>query len=282
MSPWHLAGNSLAILTAQPPPDADARFEYGAGPLHFGDLRLPSGEGPHPLVIVVHGGYWQAIYNLIHSGHLCVDLADHGIATWNIEYRRIGDPGGGYPGTIDDVMAAFAFVGELGRRYPLDLDRVASFGHSAGGHLALLAGERSDLRLRGVVSAAGVVDLHETHRRGDDKGLIVRLLGGGPDERPDRWLEASPRQRLQLGLRQILAVGTEDVHLEPNESYAAAGREAGDDIELVTFDGAGHFELVDPAAAEWQALRARLEDILAQNPDVSRTTSAGPSFGAMR
>src|SRR5579872_6257352 len=128
-----MAGNSLAILTAQPPPDADARIVYGEGPLQFGDLRLPAGEGPHPLVVVVHGGYWQAIYNLIHAGHLCVDLADHGIATWNLEYRRIGDPGGGYPGTIDDVAAGFAFIGELGRRYPLDLERVAAFGHSAGG-----------------------------------------------------------------------------------------------------------------------------------------------------
>jgi acetyl esterase/lipase len=114
-----MAGNSAAILTAQPPPDADARLAYGDSPLQFGDLRLPAGDGPHPLVVVVHGGYWQAIYNLIHAGHLCVDLADHGIATWNVEYRRIGDPGGGYPGTIDDVAAAFAFVGELGRRYPL-------------------------------------------------------------------------------------------------------------------------------------------------------------------
>jgi acetyl esterase/lipase len=108
-----------------------------------------------------------------------------------------------------------------------------------------------------------VVDLHETHRRGDDKGLIVRLLGGGPDELPDRWREASPRQRLPLGLRQILAVGTADVHWEPNERYADAAREAGDDVELVAFDGAGHFELIDPAAAEWGLLCARLGELLA-------------------
>ncbi len=259
-----MPGDSVAILTAQPPPDADVRLAYGDSPLQFGDLRLPAGEGPHPLVVIVHGGYWQAIYNLIHAGHLCVDLADHGIATWNVEYRRIGDPGGGFPGTIDDVAAAFAFVNELGRWYPLDLDRLAVFGHSAGGHLALLAGERSGLRLRAVLSAAGVVDLHETHRRGDDKGLIVRLLGGEPDELPDRWREASPRQRLPLGVRQVLAVGTADVHCEPNESYADAAREAGDEVELVTFDGAGHFELVDPAAVEWKVLRGRLEALLAE------------------
>ncbi len=257
-----MAGDSVAILTAQPPPDADARHVYGAAPLQYGDLRLPQGPGPHPLVVVVHGGYWQAIYNLIHAGHLCVDLAEHGIATWNVEYRRLGDPGGGWPGTLDDVSAALAHVAELSRHHPIDLDRVALFGHSAGGHLALLAGERSDLRLRGVLSAAGVVDLHATHRRGDDTGLIVRFLGGGPGEVPDRWRDASPLQRLPLGLRQILAVGTADVHLEPNEGYAEAALAAGDEVELVTFEGAGHFELVDPAAAEWRDLRARLAELL--------------------
>src|SRR5437762_9555763 len=115
---------SAAILTEPPPPAADARVAYGPEPLQFGDLRLPDGTGLHPLVVVIHGGYWQSIYNLIHAGHLCVDLAAHGIATWNIEYRRIGDPGGGWPGTGDDVLLALAHVRELAREHPLDLDRV--------------------------------------------------------------------------------------------------------------------------------------------------------------
>src|SRR5579871_4297586 len=106
------ARTSAEILTIPPPADADARIPYGPEPLQFGDLRLPSGAGPHPLVVVVHGGYWQAIYNLTHAGHLCADLAAHGIATWNVEYRRLGDPGGGYPGTLEDVTAAFTFTEE--------------------------------------------------------------------------------------------------------------------------------------------------------------------------
>jgi acetyl esterase/lipase len=253
---------SFEILSIPPPPDADARIVYGPEPLQFGDLRLPSGAGPHPLVVVVHGGYWQAIYNLTHAGHLCVDLAAHGIASWNVEYRRIGDPGGGYPGTLDDVCAALAHVNVLAASYPLDLGAVAAFGHSAGGHLALLAGQRSGLPLRAVLSAAGVVDLEATRARDDDHGLIARLLGGGPAELPERWREASPREQLPLGLRQLLAVGDADVHYEPNLAYAEAARAAGDEVELIAFPGAGHFELIDPEAAEWQALRARLTELL--------------------
>jgi acetyl esterase/lipase len=255
--------SSFDILSIPPPPEADARITYGEEPLQFGDLRLPTGDGPHPLVIVVHGGYWQAIYNLTHAGHLCVDLAAHGIASWNVEYRRIGDPGGGYPGTIDDVVRAFAHVELLSEHYPLDLGALAAFGHSAGGQLALLAAARSKLEIRLVVSAAGVVDLRETNRRGDDKGLITRLLGGSPEEQPQRWQEASPREQLPLQVRQLIAVGDTDVHLDPNRSYLEAARAAGDEIELVVFPGAGHFELVDPETAEWRAIRAKLEQSLA-------------------
>ncbi len=254
---------SSAILTEPPPPDADARLSYGDEPLQFGDLRLPDSAGPHPLVVVVHGGYWQAIYNLTHAGHLCADLRDHGIATWNIEYRRIGDPGGGYPGTLGDVSAAFDHVRDLARSYPLDLDRIAVFGHSAGGQLALLAAAQGRLPVRAVVSAAGVVDLHATDRRGDDQGLIARFLGGARDRVPERWQQASPMQQLPLGFRQILAVGTADVHLGPNETYAEAAREAGDEVEFMAFENAGHFELVDPVTAEWSRLRVRLVELLA-------------------
>jgi acetyl esterase/lipase len=258
-----VAPDSVDILTDPQPAAAEARVPYGREPLQFGDLRLPAGPGPHPLVVVVHGGYWQAIHNLTYAGHLCVDLAAHGVASWNVEYRRIGDPGGGYPGTLDDVADAFAYLPQLARRFPLDLGRVAAFGHSAGGQLALLAGGRSGLQLRAIVSAAGVVDLHETDRRGDDRGLITRLLGGGPDELPERWREASPRSRLPLGQRQVLAVGSADVHHEPNRAYAEAARASGDEVEFIAFEGAGHFELVDPKAAEWQALRSRLQALLA-------------------
>jgi len=254
--------SSSDILTLPPPEDADARIAYGAEPLQFGDLRLPAGGGPHPLVVVIHGGYWQAIYNLTHAGHICVDLREHGIATWNVEYRRMGDPGGGWPGTFDDVHRALAHVRELARGHPVDLERVVVIGHSAGGQLALLAGARSDLPLRGVVSLAGVVDPHETDRRGDDHGLYARLLGGDAAAEADRWRETSPRAQVPLGVRYVLACGTADAHWEPNEATAEAARAAGDDVELLPLPDAGHFELVDPAAPEWAVIRAKIQELL--------------------
>jgi acetyl esterase/lipase len=263
------AHHSAEILTSPPPPPADVRIAYGPEPLQFGDLRLPRGGGPHPLVAVVHGGYWQAIYNLTHAGHLCVDLAAHGVATWNIEYRRIGDPGGDWPGPLDDVVLALDQVSALGQSFPLELERVVAAGHSAGGHLALLGALKTATQLRGVISLAGVVDPNETDRRGDDRGLTRRLLGGAPNELPGLWWEASPRARLPLGFRYVLACGTADAQWGPNLATAAAAREAGDDVELLELPGAGHFELVDPLSAEWPLVRAKLLALLGMDSAAS-------------
>jgi acetyl esterase/lipase len=256
---------SIEILSEPPPAPPTARVVYGPEPLQFGDLRLPDRSGPFPLVVNVHGGYWQAIYNLTHAGHLCVDLAAHGIASWNVEYRRLGDPGGEWPGPLDDVVAAVDHVRTLEARYPLDLDRVVLMGHSAGGQLALLAARRTTLPLRGVVSLSGVVDLHEIDQIGDDNGLVRRLLGAGPDEAPGRWREASPRALLPLGFRYVLGCGTEDVHWGPNRATAGAAGEAGDDVELLALDGAGHFEPVDPLAPEWAVVRSKLEELIGRS-----------------
>ena len=122
------------------PPKADARIPYGTDPLQFGDLRLPGGKGPHPLAINIHGGYWRAAYDLEHNGHLCEALRKKGVATWSIEYRRIGNPGGAWPGTLEDVKTAASFIRGSGKKFPLDLQRVLAMGHSAGGQLALYLG----------------------------------------------------------------------------------------------------------------------------------------------
>ena len=179
-----MARNSEEILTDRPPRAADARLAYGSEPKQFGDLRLPDVDRLSPLAVVVHGGAWKAMYNLIHTGHLCVALAAAGIATWNVEYRSVGDIDGGWPAAGDDVAAAAEHVGELVERYPLDRERVVLVGHSAGGQLALYAAKGAELP---VVALAPVSDLRESAERVGPEGAVARFLGGMPDELPDRY-----------------------------------------------------------------------------------------------
>src|SRR5215831_7399122 len=136
-----------------PLPSRGERLAYGADPLQFGELRLPRGSGPFPAAIVIHGGFWRAAYNLDHIGHLCIALNAEGVATWSLEYRRLGDAGGGCPGTFDDVATGARHLSSIAGRYNLDRKRFVAVGHSAGGQLALwLAAEQEPLR--GVVSLA--------------------------------------------------------------------------------------------------------------------------------
>lgn len=249
----------------RPAPHPDARIPYGAGACHFGDLRLPPGAGPHPVAIVIHGGFWRARYDLEHIGHLCVALTRAGLATWSLEYRRLGNPGGGWPGAFLDVAAGADYLRQLAGSCPLDLGRVVAVGHSAGGHLAAwLAGRHriapgsplhaeSPLPLRGVVPLAGVLDLRRAFELRLSAGVTGELMGGSPEEYPDRYAAASPAELLPLGVRQLLLHGTADesVPYAISRDYAAAARAAGDDAELVTLPGAGHYEVIDPRAAEW-------------------------------
>ena len=138
--------SSEEILTLPPPP-ADARLAYGTDPHQFGDVRLPKTKGPFPIVMTIHGGYWRAKYDLAHIGHLCAALTAKGIATWNIEYRRVGNPGGGWPGTFEDIRNAYRYLPLITKRYDLDSNKVLVMGHSAGGQLALcLAAHESSLK----------------------------------------------------------------------------------------------------------------------------------------
>src|SRR6266852_3707171 len=119
------------------PPKADLRVAYGGDANQFVDLRLPKGKGPHPLVIAIHGGYWRAKYDLGYAGHLSAALTAKGIATANLEYRRVGNAGGGWPGTFADVRTAYQFLLQSASQYALDARRVVVIGHSAGGQLGL-------------------------------------------------------------------------------------------------------------------------------------------------
>lgn len=237
--------DSHDILEDDPPPPADERIAYAAGPLHFGDLRLPAGPGPHPLAVVVHGGSWKASYNLIHTGHLCVALAGAGIASWNVEYRRVGDPGGGWPGSLDDVVLAVRHALELPG---VDPERVIAVGHSAGGHLALLAARQASVR---AVVALAAVSEPETW----EHPAVEAFFGGAVP------MGGSPRRLLPLGVPQILVHGTGDetVPFEQSRAHAAA---AGAEARLVSLEGAGHFEPIDPQAAEWPRVLAAIVSAL--------------------
>lgn len=251
-----------------PAPVADRRIGYGPDPLNFGDLRLPAGVGPHPVVVVVHGGFWRARYDLEHIGHVCAALTTGGLATWNIEYRRIGDAGGGWPGTFHDVAQAADYVRTLAPQYNLDLSRVVALGHSAGGHLATWLAARpristsdllftsNPLPLRGVVSLAGVVDLLHAYALRLGQQVVVELIGGTPDEYPERYRSASPAALLPLGLPQILIHGTNDgpVPFRMSAEYVQAALAAGDNAALIALEGAHHFEVIDPSSAEWPAV----------------------------
>ena len=251
-----------------PAPPADLRLSYGPDPLHFGDLRLPSGPRPYPVVMVIHGGFWRARYGLDYVGHVCAALTASGVATWNVEYRRIGDEGGGWPGTFHDVARAADYLRELAPSHGLGLDRVVAAGHSAGGHLALWLAARhripvgdplfvgSPLRPLAAVSLAGVCDLRRSWELRLSDNVVETFMDGPPDRYPERYASASPAELLPLGVRQVLVHGTadENVPFQISRDYRARAATLGDDATLVTLPDAGHFEVVDPRSREWPAV----------------------------
>jgi acetyl esterase/lipase len=234
------------------PPRADLRVAYGGDANQFVDLRAPKGKGPYPLAIAIHGGYWRAKYDLGYMGHLCAALTARGIATANLEYRRVGNAGGGWPGTFSDIRAAFQFLLQKARQYEFDVQRVMALGHSAGGQLALClaAHEKS---VKGVVSLAGVVDLQQAYALHLSNDAVVEFLGGTPAEVGDHYREADP-MRLAIGARQRLVHGAADDIVPPGFSrdYVAAKQKMKEDVLLVQIARAGHFEVVDPRSGAWK------------------------------
>src|SRR6266480_1582559 len=249
------------------------RLAYGPEHLQFGDLYLPNQSGPHSIVILIHGGYWRARYGLELMNSLAEDLAKRGYAAWNIEYRRVGNPGGGWPGTFQDVALATDYLRELAPPYTLDLKKVVPIGHSAGGHLAFwlaarpriplfaytspLAGSQlpgdeeqtvTPLMLAGAISLAGVIDLEMAWRLNLSNGAVVGLLGGSFTDVPERYTAASPAAMLPLGVPQVLIHGTNDdsVPLQVSQSYANAARALKDPVTYIELEGVDHFDLIDP------------------------------------
>jgi acetyl esterase/lipase len=264
-------------LLALPRPSADVTIAYGSAPQQVAELRLPGGPGPHPVVVVIHGGCWEAPWGFDHVRSFCAALTARGWATWSLEYRRLGDPGGGWPGTFEDAGRGADHLREVAREHPIDLDRVVAVGHSAGGHLALWLAARhrlpeghalrgdAPLALRGVVSLAGIPDLREGARREVCGDAIPRLLGGAPEEQDERVRLASPLELLPLGVPQRLVCGSLDTiaPADLSRDYAVAARRAGDEVTLDVVEGAGHFELVRPGSVAWPTVLDAVETLLA-------------------
>jgi dipeptidyl aminopeptidase/acylaminoacyl peptidase len=250
-------------ILSLPAPGYDHRIPYGPGEFHFGYLRLPKSKGPHPVVVVIHGGFWRAAFDLEHSGHMCAALTRAGLATWSLEYRRIGHPGGGWPGTCEDVQKGAAHALSMASQYNLDASRLVAIGHSAGGHLALWLAAQKNPRLRGVVSLAGVADLSRAYEL-KLSNTVVRdfMAGSSPEESPAEYRKASPLELLPLRVPARLIHGDADdiVPIEISRRFLDAATKAGDDVKLVTLPGADHFAVIDPRASEWALVeRAVLE-----------------------
>ncbi len=256
----------------------DHRIPYGYEAEQFGDLRLPDGSGPFPVVVVIHGGCWLAEYGLDHIDGFCAALTRAGVATWNLEYRRVGQPGGGWPNTFRDVARGIDHLRALARIYPLDIDRVVVVGHSAGGHLALWAAARhrlpadsplhsaAPLRLRGVVSLAGLADL--TGEQGACEDTVIRLMGGNSLAVPERYRQASPREMPPPECPVVLIHGRRDTIVPSAQSveYATSLRAAGGAVTLIQPEDAGHFELIAPESTVWPTVRDAVLQLLPVTP----------------
>lgn len=262
----------MRATTPLPPPRT---FRYGAQGAQEGDLHLPAsppGATRPPVVCLVHGGFWRMPYGREQMAGIAADLAARGFAAWNIGYRRVGAPGGGWPGTLADVVLAVDHLATLAEDgLDLDLERVVVAGHSAGGQLALCVSARDGgtrfrpAHVRPVAAAAlaGVSDLVRAHAISAGNGAVEAFLGGAPGQVPDRYAAASPMALLPLQVRQLVVHGglDEALPVEVSRHYASAARASGDRVEFVELPEAGHMDFLEPGSAAHATLCDWLADV---------------------
>ncbi|HEY8615864.1 alpha/beta hydrolase [Phenylobacterium sp.] len=259
----------LAAYMDQPRVQPDAVIRYGGAPSQVVEVFKPEGKGPHPVVVLLHGGcYQQRFDGLPQTSAIAADLARRGFAVWNVEYRRLGEAGSGYPGTFQDVAAAVDRIRAEAARHDLDPRRVVALGHSAGGHLALWAAARhrlpadsplyrpDPLRIGAVISLAGIGDIEgqgDVFSRACGADTFPQLLGD-----PQRLADTSPAALLPSGARTVMVHGTFDHVMPPftGLEYARKARAAGDHAEAVSLPEAGHFDVVVPTSEAWKAVLA--------------------------
>jgi acetyl esterase/lipase len=251
-------------------------IRYGPHRSNLGDLWLPDGAvEPVPVVVLIHGGFWRAPYTKRLMNGLAKDVVARGWAAWNIEYRRVGFPGGGggWPTTLLDVAAAIDHLAVIDGG--IDIARVVTCGHSAGGQLAFWAAARRRLpaaspgsggavSIRGAVSLSGVVDLEEADRLGLGAQATARFIGGHWNEHADRYRHASPRALLPLGVPQALVHAGNDGVVPPSMSrdYHALATSLGDVSRYLLVDGIGHRQLIDPKGLGWKTAVVEVQQLI--------------------
>ena len=267
--------DSLAAIAAPAPTQ---RIAYGTDSLQFGNLRLPKGRGPHPVVLFVHGGCYLSQYTIAHAAALEQAFADSGYAVWSIEYRRVGDGGGGWPGTFQDVAAGADYLRTLASKYPLDLRRVVAAGHSAGANFALWLATRDRIRrdsplhadkpikIGAVLALAPATDLEGLHTQGVCGNVIDKLMGGSPQAVADRYRDVSPTQLIPIGVPQVVIIGGQDRGWGPSgRVYQRAVTTANDSqVRFVDAPAAGHFDIVAPTTSTWPLVMDALRDLFQQ------------------
>ncbi len=273
------SGDEARSSSPLPPDYISMRIAYGEDPDNFGVLHLPDRPGPHPVVVMVHGGGWLENHDLSYFEPLARSLTDAGVAVWNIEYRRVGGSGG-WPTTladVDDATEALATVVQKEAPAQLDLDRVHLAGHSAGGHLAAWIAGRHTLSSdapggqpkvmpRSATIMAGVFDLSLAATAGHD-GFVRQLLDGLPQEHPDRYEMASPINHLPIGLPVTALHGSADETVDPvqSRSYTEAANSAGDPAELRMIDGVGHGDFGNVDSPAWALAKRTILEYVADD-----------------
>jgi len=273
------SGPGLAQIPVHEGPGPDVVAVYGDSAQQLGYLRLPDGEGPFPVAVAIHGG---CFLNWLGGDSLtpaAAALVEDGIATWDVTYRRLGHDGAGWPGTFLDVGAAVDHLRVLAETYPLDLERVVLFGHSAGAPLAVWAAGRNalpedsivrgenPLPVRAAIGIDGPMDLAGWRRQAIDarvcgEPVLASLMGGEPDAVPERYLQGSPVDMPTIDAEIVLLPASMMTAYGGHSAMEARADDYGERLTIRPVPESNHFQLITPGHPTWQPVRAAILEAL--------------------